>query len=141
MNRIEICYIAGRYRHYLPDNRYDRVKMAQELAAEAHWILILARAGCGWIAPLHNTIMAESVTSQEDFIRHDLAMIRAGAAAGWALLLRPGWEATSVLPESVGVRQEFTEATRLGMPVLHGAVGEDMVTQWLRDPAGCMGDE
>ena len=140
MNRIQLVYIAGRYRHYLPDGRYDRLKMSQELADERHWIFVIARAGCGWIAPLHNTVMAEGLVPQDVFIEHDLEIIGQMDVERSAILLRPGWEATPELPESVGVLAEYDRAQMRGLLVIHGKLGEAAVTQWLLDPEGVLGE-
>ena len=130
-----ICYIAGRYRHYLPDGTWDAEAMAREVADEATWGVLAASCGLHPLMPIHGTLPVETagVLDTAAIIEGDLSIIRRLVPEFDIILMRPGWDDP---PESEGSRREYDEAVEHGLLIVHGSFGAEAVRQYLATLTG-----
>ncbi len=128
MNRIG--YVSGRYRHKNADGTFDLEAMNQEILEEQKWARIIAECGCMWIAPVTNSVFLEGIIAQDEFVVRDKAIIRRLQPNYDFILMRPTWDEE---PESIGAREEYEEALKTGLIVVHGKQGEDQVRRYLTE--------
>ena len=131
---IRVVYIAGRYRHTLPDGQPNNPAMFSELYDEAYWAAIAADCGMMPFSPLANSANVMAELSHEDWIDLDLGFIRQMPPKLSLILMRPGWDSE---PESVGARKEFDVAQECGIKVVHAKLGEDVVIKYLTELDMC----
>ena len=127
---IRVGYVSGRYRHRLPDGSWDIEAMNQEIIEEQFWARIIAECGCMWIAPVTNSVFLEGVIAQDEFVVRDKALIRRLQPNYDFILMRPTWDEE---PESIGAREEYEEAQKVGLIVAHGKQGVEEVRKYLME--------
>ena len=125
-----VVYIAGKYRHYLPNGAYDLPKMAAEVLAEQRWSRIVAECDMMWIAPLSNSVHLEvnPPISGNEFVQRDLALLQRMRPGFDIVLMRAGWDEGRV---SEGAETELSEAEECGLIVAHTTHGEAAVREYL----------
>ena len=130
---IRLSYVAGRFRHYLPNGELDLERMVMEVEDERKWAQIILECGMMPICPLANSFDLMNVIPQDEWITRDLAVLRRYRKDYDTITMRPGWD---VDPESKGARAEYECAVDRKLIVAHGMHGEDAVRAFLDELNG-----
>lgn len=110
---IRLCYIIGPYRHVNERGEPDGTRMACEVANEAYWASVLARAGIMPIRPLANSVSIETCKTGDDWVAGDLEILKRLRPSSDFVLIRSG--AFNTLHQSVGSKAEMDLAEELGL--------------------------
>jgi len=133
-------YVAGRYRHWIPDGTWDVNAMAQASGVEYRIAKRLRKRGLRVFAPIATHLPLDTYWGEESadrIIAMCIAKVRYMRPRD-AIYLRPGWRDHETLPDSEGTWREYGEAKEIEMHVAHGEAGEDAAIEYL---AGLLGQD